>query len=141
MAADSDGVLKAVVICEGDLHDPDFPQKFRSLLGQLKSILDPPKRKKRFLKVDKVSAAGAVLRRQRIKWLTLIGLFCCRQIGGTMEQCTRYTIHSKGCGQQAETVGGRGEHSSPGVRHFVRATRRRHCDIFTFSWTRNCFKN
>lgn len=56
MAADSDGVLKAVVICEGDLHDPDFPQKFRSLLGQLKSILDPPKRKKRFLKVDKVSA-------------------------------------------------------------------------------------
>lgn len=54
MAADSDGVLKAVVICEGDLHDPDFPTKFRSLLGQLKSILDPPKRKKRFLKVDKV---------------------------------------------------------------------------------------
>lgn len=54
MAEDSDGTLKAVVICEGDLHDPDFPQKFRSLLGKLKSILDPPKKKKRFLKVDKV---------------------------------------------------------------------------------------
>lgn len=55
MAEDSDGTLKAVVICEGDLHDPDFPLKFRSLLGKLKSILDPPKRRKRFLKVDKVS--------------------------------------------------------------------------------------
>lgn len=39
MAEDSDGTLKAVVICEGDLHDPDFPKKFRSLLGKLKSIL------------------------------------------------------------------------------------------------------
>lgn len=55
MAEDSDGTLKAVVICEGDLHDPDFPQKFRSFLGDLKSILDPPKRRKRFLKVKKVS--------------------------------------------------------------------------------------
>lgn len=55
MAEDSDGTLKAVVICEGDLHDPDFPQKFRSLLGKLKSILDPPKRRKRFLKVKKVN--------------------------------------------------------------------------------------
>ena len=54
MAEDSDGTLQAVVICEGDLHDPDFPQKFRSLLGKLKSILDPPKRRKRFLKVKKV---------------------------------------------------------------------------------------
>lgn len=54
MAEDSDGTLKAVVICEGDLHDPDFPQKFRSLVGKLKAIIDPPKRKKRFLKVAKV---------------------------------------------------------------------------------------
>lgn len=54
MAADSDGTLKAVVICEGDLHDPDFPKKFRTLLGKLNSILDPPKRKKRLIKVNKV---------------------------------------------------------------------------------------
>lgn len=56
MAADSDGTLKAVVICEGDLHDPEFPKKFRTLLGKLNSILDPPKRKKRLIKVNKVSA-------------------------------------------------------------------------------------
>lgn len=54
MAEDSDGTLQAVVICEGDLHDPEFPKKFRALLGNLKQILDPPKRKKRFLKVKKV---------------------------------------------------------------------------------------
>lgn len=59
MAEDSDGTLEAVVICEGDLHDPDFPKKFRSLLGKLKSILDPPKRRKRFLKVNKVSTTRA----------------------------------------------------------------------------------
>ncbi|XP_055300102.1 putative mediator of RNA polymerase II transcription subunit 26 isoform X2 [Sitodiplosis mosellana] len=60
MAEDSDGTLQAVVICEGDLHDPDFPQKFRSLLGKLKSILDPPKRRKRFLKVKKVEPWNSV---------------------------------------------------------------------------------
>lgn len=60
MAEDSDGTLKAVVICEGDLHDPDFPRKFRSLLGKLKSILDPPKRRERFLKVDKVSQKSLI---------------------------------------------------------------------------------
>lgn len=54
MAADSDGTLTAVVICEGDLSDPEFPRKFRSLLGKLNSILDPPKRKKRIIKVNKV---------------------------------------------------------------------------------------
>lgn len=40
MAADSDGSLLAVVICEGDLHDPDFPRNFHTLLGRLTSILD-----------------------------------------------------------------------------------------------------
>lgn len=54
MAADSDGSLTAVVICEGNLSDPDFPKKFRSLLGKLKSILDQTKRKKRLIKVNKV---------------------------------------------------------------------------------------
>lgn len=54
MAADSDGSLTAVVICEGDLHDPDFPKKFKSLLGKLKSILEQPKRKKKLIKVNKV---------------------------------------------------------------------------------------
>lgn len=54
MAADSDGTLTAVVICEGDFHDPDFPKKFKSLLGKLKSILEQPKRTKKFIKVNKV---------------------------------------------------------------------------------------
>lgn len=54
MAADSDGTLTAVVICEGDFHDPDFPKKFKSLLGRLKSILEQPKRTKKFIKVNKV---------------------------------------------------------------------------------------
>lgn len=55
MAADSDGTLTAVVICEGNLHDPDFPKKFRVLLGKLKNILQQPKSKK--LKVNKVSSS------------------------------------------------------------------------------------
>lgn len=56
MAADSDGSLTAVVICEGDLHDPDFPRKFRALLGKLKSILaEPAKRPKKCIKVNKVN--------------------------------------------------------------------------------------
>ena len=54
MAADSDGTLTAVVICEGDLHDPEFPKKFKSLLNNLKSILVQPKRKKKLIKVSKV---------------------------------------------------------------------------------------
>lgn len=54
MAADSDGTLTAVVICEGDFHDPDFPKKFKSLLGKLNSILERPKRTKKFIKVNKV---------------------------------------------------------------------------------------
>lgn len=57
MAADSDGTLTAVVICEGDLHDPDFPKKFRILLGKLKTILEQPKRSKK-LKVNKVSSTA-----------------------------------------------------------------------------------
>ncbi len=57
MAADSDGTLTAVVICEGDFHDPDFPKKFKSLLGKLNSILEQPKRKKKSIKVNKVNAS------------------------------------------------------------------------------------
>lgn len=55
MAADSDGSLTAVVICEGDLHDPDFPIKLKSLLSKLTQILAPkPKRRKKCIKVNKV---------------------------------------------------------------------------------------
>lgn len=54
MAADSDGTLTAVVICEGDLHDPSFPKKLKSLLGKLKSILEQPKKKKKLIKINKV---------------------------------------------------------------------------------------
>lgn len=56
MAADSDGTLTAVVICEGDFHDPDFPKKFKSILGKLNSILEQPKRSKKFIKVNKVQS-------------------------------------------------------------------------------------
>lgn len=52
MAADSDGTLTAVVICEGDVRDPEFPKKFRVLLARLKALLEQPKSKK--LKVNKV---------------------------------------------------------------------------------------
>lgn len=55
MAADSDGqTLQAVVICEGDLRDPEFPSKFRHLVGRLNKLLvEKPKSRK--LKVNKVS--------------------------------------------------------------------------------------
>lgn len=53
MAADSDGTLTAVVICEGDLHDPEFPGKLKNLLGKLNSLIEQPKSKK--LKINKVS--------------------------------------------------------------------------------------
>lgn len=55
MAEHGDGTLKAVVIYEGDLHDPEFPKKFRSLLSKLKTILDQPARKKKSIRVKKVS--------------------------------------------------------------------------------------
>lgn len=55
MAADSDGSLTAVVICEGDLHDPEFPTKLKTLLNKLTQILAPkPKRRKKCIKVNKV---------------------------------------------------------------------------------------
>lgn len=56
MAADSDGqaLQTAVVICEGDLRDPEFPSKFRHLVGRLNKLLvEKPKSRK--LKVNKVS--------------------------------------------------------------------------------------
>lgn len=58
MAADSDGTLKAVVICEGDLHDPEFPRKLKNILGKLKTLLEQPKAKK--LKVNKVEPWNSV---------------------------------------------------------------------------------
>ncbi|GAB0096809.1 hypothetical protein DMENIID0001_123770 [Sergentomyia squamirostris] len=58
MAADSDGTLTAVVICEGDLRDPEFPNKFRVLLARLKALLEQPKSKK--LKVNKVEPWNSV---------------------------------------------------------------------------------
>ncbi|KAJ6646403.1 Nuclear receptor coactivator 6, partial [Pseudolycoriella hygida] len=60
MAADSDGTLTAVVICEGDFHDPDFPKKFNTLLGKLNTILEQPKRKKKLIKVNKVEPWNSV---------------------------------------------------------------------------------
>jgi hypothetical protein len=56
MAADSDGNdnnLTAVVICEGDYHDPTFPQKLNNLVARLNSLVEEQPKSKR-LKVNKV---------------------------------------------------------------------------------------
>lgn len=56
MAEDSDGNenLTAVVICEGDYHDPAFPQKLNKLVARLNSLIDEQPKSKR-LKVNKVN--------------------------------------------------------------------------------------
>lgn len=57
MAADSDGNannLTAVVICEGDYHDPTFPLKLNNLVARLNSLIEEQPKSKR-LKVNKVS--------------------------------------------------------------------------------------
>lgn len=56
MAEDSDGNdnLTAVVICEGDYHDPTFPQKLNKLVACLNSLIDEQPKSKR-LKVNKVN--------------------------------------------------------------------------------------
>lgn len=62
MVADSDGkTLTAVVICEGNLNDPDFPDKLNTLVGQLTALTQnaqdesKPEASKNKLKVAKVS--------------------------------------------------------------------------------------
>lgn len=60
MAEDSDGnenSLTAVVICEGDLRDPSFPQKLNQLVARLNSLIDEQPKSKR-LKVNKVRIEG-----------------------------------------------------------------------------------
>lgn len=65
MAADSDGdqrnstdgggsTLKAVVICEGNLHDPDFQARLDCLVARLTTLVDEPADNGK-LTVDKVS--------------------------------------------------------------------------------------
>lgn len=64
MAADSDGNasnLTAVVICEGDYHDPTFPQKLNNLVARLNSLIEEQPKSKR-LKVNKVSGIVIDLR-------------------------------------------------------------------------------
>ncbi|XP_063982184.1 uncharacterized protein LOC135165131 isoform X2 [Diachasmimorpha longicaudata] len=44
MAADSDGdLIETVVTCEGDLGDPDFPQKFAQIVDRLNHLISPDK--------------------------------------------------------------------------------------------------
>lgn len=38
-AGDEQDLIEAVVTCEGNLHDPDFQDKFRTLVDSLKSAL------------------------------------------------------------------------------------------------------
>ncbi|XP_021700736.1 uncharacterized protein LOC5571731 isoform X2 [Aedes aegypti] len=70
MAADSDGdqqsssnnissTLKAVVICEGNLHDPDFQSRLDCLVAKLTSLVDEPADNGK-LKVDKVEPWNSV---------------------------------------------------------------------------------
>lgn len=62
MAADSDGNvgnLTAVVICEGDYHDPTFPQKLNNLVARLNSLIEEQPKSKR-LKVNKVSVTDTI---------------------------------------------------------------------------------
>lgn len=57
MAADSDGYkndLTAVVICEGDYHDPKFPQQLKNIVARLNSLVDEQPKLRR-LKVKEVS--------------------------------------------------------------------------------------
>lgn len=40
MAADSDGdLIEAVVTCEGDLGDPEFPHKFKIIVDRLNTLV------------------------------------------------------------------------------------------------------
>lgn len=42
MVADSDGqTLTAVVICEGNISDPDFPDRLNDIVGKLSSLITP----------------------------------------------------------------------------------------------------
>jgi nuclear receptor coactivator 6 len=61
MAEDSDGndKLTAVVICEGDYHDPKFPQKLNKLVARLNSLIDEQPKSKR-LKVNKVLSTSSI---------------------------------------------------------------------------------
>ncbi|KXJ80712.1 hypothetical protein RP20_CCG023748 [Aedes albopictus] len=70
MAADSDGdqqsstnntnsTLKAVVICEGNLHDPDFQSRLDCLVAKLTTLVDEPADNGK-LKVDKVEPWNSV---------------------------------------------------------------------------------
>lgn len=57
MAADSDGYnndLTAVVICEGNYHDPKFPQQLNNIVARLNSLVDEQPKSRR-LKVKEVS--------------------------------------------------------------------------------------
>lgn len=40
MAADSDGdLIETVITCEGNIGDPDFPNKFKVIKDRLKSLV------------------------------------------------------------------------------------------------------
>lgn len=83
MAADSDGNgknLTAVVICEGDYHDPTFPQKLNNLVARLNSLIEEQPKTKR-LKVNKVSVECAA---DKPKAFLLINFICDRLNHGTL---------------------------------------------------------
>lgn len=148
MAADSDGdqqsssnnissTLKAVVICEGNLHDPDFQSRLDCLVAKLTSLVDEPADNGK-LKVDKVEF--------NLSWISLSAsshrLFCLHTFaGGAMEQRACHFVHSQGSSCKATKACCRREQCTASPRYIVCAAGRRHRVITQACGTRNRFEN
>lgn len=149
MAADSDGdqqsstnntnsTLKAVVICEGNLHDPDFQSRLDCLVAKLTTLVDEPADNGK-LKVDKVEFCLLRLEGKRPFNHCLCRFFFL--VGGAMEQRTCHFVHSQGSSCKATQACCRRKQCAASPRYTVRAVGRRHRVIAQACWTRNRFEN
>ncbi|CAG7629669.1 unnamed protein product [Allacma fusca] len=86
---DERDLIEAVVTCEGNLHDPDFSDRFQSIVSKLKSILYTTTNKKQPLKVRKIEPWNSVRvtisipkeAAQRLRLLAQQGSNVLRQLG------------------------------------------------------------